>query len=78
MQLPDASVTQTSFMGEKSPSLKDFLDEHLFVESLALCALQINGYPNDLTEVERCIRFVEKMVNSEKERVPNSNNIEMM
>ena len=55
MQLPDASVTQSSFLMDKNPSLKDFLDEHLFVESLALCALQIEGYPDDLTEVERCI-----------------------
>ena len=79
MQLPDASMSQTtSFMAEKKSSLKDFLDEHLFVESLALCALQIDGYPSDLTEVERCIRFVEKIVNSEKERPPNANGIEVM
>jgi len=57
-----------SVMGE---AFKDVLDEHLFVESLALCALQIEGYPQELSEVERCIRFVEKIVNSTKDRVPS-------
>ena len=57
--------------------MESYLDEHLFVESLALCALQIEGYPDELSEVERCIWFVEKMVNSEWDR-PVTNNIEKM
>ncbi len=45
---------------------------------MALCALQIEGYPDTLSEVERCIWFVEKIVNSEKETGVNTNNIEVI
>ena len=64
-------------MGQ-APETKDFIDEHLFVESLAICALQIEGYSPDLSDVEWCIRFVEKMVNSTKDRPPSINNIDFI
>ena len=58
--------------------LKPFHDEHLFVESLALIALQMEGLPEEATDVERCIRFVEKIVSSERNRIKSGNHIEQI
>ncbi len=55
------------YAGKDKAAIKqgEFLDENLFVEALALCALSSKAFEKDSGPIERILHLMEKMTQSQ-------------
>lgn len=62
---PEMSVSRSSFFERKNELIEDVIDEHLFVESLALIAAEVLYKEPEPTPVERICFLLERMSQSQ-------------